>query len=305
MAVSRRDFVGLMAAASFAGCRTYRRVDPLARLGVCSWSFQKPLDDVAREMEELGLTRIHLALQPFLEGDARHGAAEGAAARRKVEKRLSTGKWRLSATMLSFSYEDYSTLESIRRTGGIVPDAHWEHNKKLIRRAAKLAAEWQAPYLTLHAGFLDESNPQALKTYVERVQFLADACGEVGVKLLLESGQETAADLVKFMGMVKNVGINFDPANMILYGKGDPVAAVPLLAKWIEHVHVKDARRTKVPGTWGEEVVWGDGEVNPTAFLAALKRAGYAGAFAIEREAGTARAADIAEAARRFRAANA
>ncbi|MCQ2391090.1 MAG: sugar phosphate isomerase/epimerase [Kiritimatiellae bacterium] len=301
MDLSRRSFVGLMAAAGLAGCQAPDE-DPRTRLGVCSWSFQKPLDQVAEEMKKINLHRIHLALQPFLEGDARHGAAEGADARKKVEARLASGEWQLSATMLSFSYEDYTTLETIRKTGGIVPDAHWAADQKLVRAAAKLAAEWKAPYLTLHAGFLDESNPKALKTYTERVQFIADVCGEAGVKLLLESGQETAVDLAKFMVSVKGVGINFDPANMILYGKGNPVQAVPVLAKWIEHVHVKDAKLTKAPGTWGEEVVWGDGEVNPPAFFAALKQVGYKGAFAIEREAGTTRAADIATAAERFAA---
>ena len=187
--LTRRSFVGMMAATGLAGCRLCCPDDECRRLGVCSWSFRMPLDQVAEEMRKLQLHRIHLALQPFLEGDARHGAAEGAEARRKVEERLASGEWKLSATMLSFSYEDYSTLETIRKTGGIVPDAHWEANKKLIRAAAKLSAELKAPYLTLHAGFLDESNAKAFKTYVERVQFIADACGEVGVKLLLESGQ--------------------------------------------------------------------------------------------------------------------
>lgn len=301
--LTRRNFVGMMAATGLAGCRLCCPDDECRRLGVCSWSFRMPLDQVAEEMRKLQLHRIHLALQPFLEGDARHGAAEGAEARRKVEERLASGEWKLSATMLSFSYEDYSTLETIRKTGGIVPDAHWEANKKLIRAAAKLSAELKAPYLTLHAGFLDESNAKAFKTYVERVQFIADACGEVGVKLLLESGQETASDLVKFLGHVKGVGVNFDPANMILYGKGNPVEAIPLLAPWIQHIHVKDAKFTKTPGTWGEEVVWGDGAVNPPAFFAALSKAGYKGAFAIEREVGdsAARAADIATAARRFK----
>ena len=302
--LTRRNFVGMMAATGLTGCRIGGRDEAEQRLGVCSWSFRMPLDQVAEEMRRLSLHRIHLALQPFLEGDARHGAAEGAEARRKVEERLASGEWKLSATMLSFSYEDYSTLETIRKTGGIVPDAHWEANKKLIRAAAKLSAELKAPYLTLHAGFLDESNPKAFKTYVERVQFIADACGEVGVKLLLESGQETAADLVKFLGHVKGVSVNFDPANMILYGKGNPVEAIPQLAPWIRHIHIKDAKFTKTPGTWGEEVVWGEGAVNPPAFFAALKKAGYQGAFAIEREVGdsAARAADIATAAERFRA---
>ena len=304
MGYSRREFMGMAAAAAFsAGCGgNGGRAGCPERLGVCSWSFRAPLDTVAAEMRAMGVKRIHLALQPFLEGDARHGSAENADAAKRALERFVSGEWILSATMLSFPYEDYSTLESIRRTGGIVPDAHWEENRKLVKKAAKLSAAMKAPYMSLHAGFLDESDPVALKKYVDRVQYIADVCSGEGVKLILESGQETAEDLAKFMPHVKNVGINFDPANMILYGKGDPVAAIPLLAPWIAHVHVKDAIASKTPGTWGEEVVWGDGSVNPPAFFAALRKAGYRGAFAVEREAGDAasRRADIATAVKRF-----
>ena len=301
--MKRREFISLAAgAAAFAGCKAPHACCGMERLGVCSWSFQKPLDDVAARMKAMGLKRIHLALQPFLEGDARHGAAEDAAARARAEARIESGEWRLSATMISFSHEDYSSLESIRRTGGIVPDATWPADLDLVKRGAKLTAKWRCKYLSLHAGFLDESDKTALAKYVDRVKAMRDACAAEGVRLILESGQETAADLANFMPLVDGVGINFDPANMILYGKGDPVKAVSLLTPWICHVHVKDAKKSARPGVdWGEEVRWGDGEVNPSAFFAALRSAGYAGAFAIEREAGNDRPGDIALAARRCR----
>ncbi len=302
--MKRREFISLAAgAAAFAGCKAARSAGAgSGRLGVCSWSFQRPLDEVAARMKSMGLSRIHLAVQPFLEGDARHGAAENAAARDRAEARLASGEWRLSATMISFSHEDYSTLETIRRTGGIVPDATWPADLELVKRAAKLSAKWRSPYLSLHAGFLDESDKAALAKYVDRVKAMRDVCGAEGVKLILESGQETAEDLAKIMPLVEGVGINFDPANMILYGKGDPVKAVKLLAPWICHVHVKDAKKAAKPGIdWGEETPWGDGEVNPPAFFAALRSAGYRGAFAIEREGGNDRPGDIALAARRCR----
>lgn len=267
---------------------------------MCSWSFRLPLDGVAREMEKLGLRRIHLALQPFLEGTSRHGAAEGAKALDQVKARLASGAWVLSAAMIGFPQEDYSTLDTIRRTGGVVPDDAWEGNKKIVKAGAKLAAELKAPLLTLHAGFLDESDAAALKKYSDRVKFIVDVCGEAGVGVAFETGQETADDLAKFLERTPGVGVNFDPANMILYGKGDPVAAVARLAPWIRHVHVKDAKKSARPGTWGTETPWGDGEVNPAAFLAALDKAGYAGAFAIEREGGDDRVGDIAKAADRL-----
>lgn len=271
-------------------------------IAVCSWSYQKPLMTVADEMSKIGVKHVHLALQPFLEGDARHGAAEGALTRGYVKGLIDAGTWTVTAAMLSFSYEDYSTPVTIRQTGGIVPDDRWEANKKLITEAAKLAASFKTKFLTLHAGYLDEKNPDAVARFTARVQFLADACAANGLQLLLETGQETADDLVKFLGKVKGVGVNFDPANMLLYGMGDPVAAVAKLAPWIRHVHIKDATPSPKPGfAWGNETPWGDGQVGAKDFLAALEKIGYTGALAVEREGGTQRTADIALAVKRLR----
>ena len=271
------------------------------RVGVCSWSFQKPLAEVAAEMSKSGVKGIHLALGPFIAPDNRHGAAEGAAALAMVKAKIASGEWNLMSTMLAFPQEDYSTLETIRKTGGIVPDECWEYNKTLVTAGAALTAELGAKYMSLHAGFLDESDAAAYAKYVERVSWMRDECAKKGVELILESGQETAGDLAKFMEAVPGVGINFDPANMILYGKGDPLAALRTLIPWIRQVHVKDANKTKVPGTWGEEVPWAEGQVGGAAFIAELDRLGYKGNFLIEREAGGDRPGDIAKAAARLR----
>ena len=304
MMMSRRDFVkataASAAAAALPGCGSDGAYVTTDNLGVCSWSYRNPLDEVAAEMKKIGLKRIHLALQPFLEGGSRHGAAESAEALERVKARLASGEWVLSATMIGFPQEDYSTLETIRKTGGILPDDAWEANKKIIVAGAKLSAELKAPYLTMHAGFLDESDPAALKKYTERVKFIVDTCKSAGVGVAFETGQETATDLAKFLSSVPGAGVNFDPANMILYAKGNPVEAVRTLAPWIRHIHLKDATLTKKPGTWGTEVPWGDGEVNAQRFLAELKAVGYKGNFAIEREGGDDRTGDIALAARRL-----
>jgi sugar phosphate isomerase/epimerase len=87
--------------------------------------------------------------------------------------------------------------------------------------------------------------------------------------------------------------VNFDPANMILYDKGNPIEALRTLGPWIRQVHIKDAARTTTPGTWGDEVVAGMGEVDWPAFFAALKEIGFAGDLCIEREAGMNRVEDI------------
>ncbi len=241
-------------------------------VGVCSWSLQENI----AAMEELGLKHVHLAYRT----PPRPG-------------------WTVTSTMINFPQEDYSTLDSIRRTGGIVPDAEWLGNRKLFLEAAEVTADLGVKFLSMHAGFLEHTGK-----FYDRVRNLADIAGEEGVKLLLETGQESAADLRRFLEDLHHpaLGINFDPANMILYDKDEPKSAVRILAPWVRHVHIKDAVRTKVPGQWGQEVPWGEGEVGADKFLDVLQDVNYIGALAIEREAGETRLADIKLAVQRLTA---
>ena len=142
--------------------------------------------------------------------------------------------------------------------------------------------------------------PEVLDNREQRVNRQRRLLEKYGVTLILESGQETAEDLAAFMPKVPGVGINFDPANMILYAKGNPRQALQVLAPWIRQVHVKDACETKEPGTWGTEVPWGEGEVGGKAFLEDLTRLGYKGNYVIEREGGNDRPGDIAKAVERL-----
>lgn len=286
------------------GCASVVTI-PAERVGVCSWSWRLPMKEVAAKMDAAGVKGIHLALGPFIAPDGRHGAAEGAEAWAFVKGKVARGEWKVMSTMIGFIGEDYTSLETIRQTGGIVPDRHWEANKKIVTRGAQLTQELGCTYMSTHAGFLDESNPKAYRTYVERVTWMRDECRKYGVTLILESGQETAEDLARFMAdpaIRKNggVGINFDPANMVLYAKGRPREAVKILYPWIRQVHVKDACETKVPGTWGAEVAWGEGEVGGKTFLAELENLGYTGNYVVEREAGADRPGDIAKAVGRL-----
>ena len=271
------------------------------RIGVCSWSYQRPLREVADEMAKIGVKGIDLALTPFVAPDGRHGVEEGEEALAFAKAQFASGAWRLFATMISFPQEDYSTLDTIRKTGGVVPDDCWPRNSEIAAAAAELSGTLGAPYMLFHAGFLDESNPAAYAAYVERVSFVRDACAKAGVQLILESGQETAEDLVRFLRDVPGLYVNFDPANMILYGKGRPMEALETLVPWIRKIHVKDADATAVPGTWGTERPWGEGQVGGAAFIDALNGLGFTGNMTIEREGGDDRAGDIARAAARLR----
>jgi sugar phosphate isomerase/epimerase len=239
---------------------------------------------VAQAMQELNLEHVNLGVRAAVEDSS--GA---------VLEAMKAQSWTITSTMIDFPQEDYSTLDSIKVTGGVVPDDCWEQNRELFVGAARVTAELGVKYLAMHAGFVDESDPAYAAKVHDRIRTLADAARDNGLILLLETGQETAEELKAFLEKLNHeaVGVNFDPANMILYDKGDPIEAVRVLSPWIRHLHVKDAIRTKEPGTWGAEVPWGDGEVGTDRFLAVLDEVGFAGAMAIEREAGDNRVGDI------------
>lgn len=255
--------------------------------GLCTWSLKNNPFDVFQTLEETGLSLIHLelvALELFRKAIA--------------EKRCS-----ISCTMLAFPQEDYSTLESIRHTGGIVPDECWPLNRALVLDAIEKTATLKVDLLSFHAGFIDHTDAETYQRFLNRIKELADAAQEKDLVLLLETGQESASELRTFLETLNHpaLGVNFDPANIILYGKGNPIDAVHTLASWIKHVHIKDAVPSATPGEWGSEVRWGDGKVGAVAFIEALQAIHYSGALAIERESGEQRIEDIKTAANRLK----
>lgn len=265
------------------------------RLAVCSWSLQPTsASDLFAKLRQTGLSRVQIALDPIRENPA--GRWDGFA-----EQAAREGVTCVSGMFVTVG-EDYSTLESIRRTGGVVPDETWEENWRNIQANLHVARQLGLKLVTFHAGFLphDPADPAHAKLR-DRIRRIADLFAAHDITLGFETGQETAETLAAFLQDLerRNVGVNFDPANMLLYDKGDPIAALRRLAPWLKQVHLKDANRTKVPGTWGEEVVLGTGQVDWPAFFRTLEEIGFRGYACIEREAGRQRVADIV-AAREF-----
>lgn len=258
-------------------------------IGVCSWSLRPSgLDELFARLEELKLDHVQLALADFV------AAADDARAE-MVQRVRSSGRT-VTATMISFAGEDYKTIASIRRTGGFAPDDAWPGRKASTIEAAKISQAIGVALLSTHVGFVPMSSDPNYRVMVERVGDIATAIDAHGVSLLLETGQESASELLQFLNdlRVRNVGVNFDPANMILYGAGDPIEAVRTVGRHIRHVHLKDAVSSDHPGTqWGDEVPFGSGEVPVGEFLEALKDVGYTGPLVIEREAGEDRMGDV------------
>jgi L-ribulose-5-phosphate 3-epimerase len=258
------------------------------RLAICSWSLQ-PADpqDLVAKLRATGIHRVQLALDPLRTGPRVWS---------DVGPILADAGITIVSGMFGSVGEDYSTLDSIRLSGGVTPDSTWEQNRKNFRATAAIAAALGLKLVTFHAGFVPhQSTDSGFTKMRQRLDTVAEIFAAERLVVGLETGQETAEALDALLNTLNhpNVCVNFDPANMLLYDKGDPIQAVRLLSSWIRQVHIKDASRTQVPGTWGREVVVGTGQVDWPAFFAALKEMNFTGDLVIEREAGIDRGLDI------------
>jgi L-ribulose-5-phosphate 3-epimerase len=277
------------------------KVQTAEQIGVCSWSLQATgPENLAEKVNALGVKKVQMGLTPHRDDP---GAWDG------VQEVLAASGIEIVSGMYSTVGEDYSSLESIRKTGGVVPDEHWEENLRLAEITAKLAGQMGLTSANAHAGFLphDPADPDFDKL-CGRVKTLAEIFGKEGVTLLMETGQESAQTLLSFLGEMKargvdNIAVNFDPANMILYDMDDPIEALQALVPHVKQVHVKDAKRTQVKGEWGAEVIVGQGEVDWNAFVRVLAEADFEGGYIFEREAGDDRVGDIKQGISALRAA--
>ena len=267
------------------------RIQTAEQIGVCSWSLRATgPQDLMEKVNALALKRVQLGLTPHRDDP---GVWEG------VRELLAESGISIVSGMYSTIGEDYTTPETIRRTGGVVLDEFWDENWELAKVAAATAKAMGLTIVSTHAGFLPhEPSDPAFGKLSERVANLAELFAENGASLLLETGQETAETLLVFLDEMdrrggQSIGVNFDPANMILYDMDDPIKALRRLMPRVQQVHVKDAKRTTVKGQWGEEVIVGTGEVDLTAFVRILAEADFDGNYIFEREAGDDRVGDI------------
>lgn len=260
----------------------------LQKLAVCGWSLQPTCPaDLVRDLNIIGLKQVQIDLDPFRENPAVWDTAPALFAQHGIT--LVSGMFRTVG-------EDYSSLEAIRRTGGVVPDATWEQNWHNAQLTAHNAVRLGLKFVMFHAGFLPhEPGDPHFAQLMDRVRKIARLFAGHGITLGCETGQESATALKAFLEHLNepNVAINFDPANMLLYNNGDPVAALRVVGRWVKSVHLKDAAVTTVPGAWGAELTVGTGEVDWPAFFATLAELKFPGWLCFEREAANQRVADI------------
>jgi len=194
----------------------------------------------------------------------------------------------LTAVFGGFAGESYADIPTVARTVGLVPPESRAERLTEMQEISDYAQRLQCSVVALHLGFVPHDTEASLYAEVcEATRTLCDHCSTRGQALHLETGQESAEGLLQFMSDVDrdNLFINFDPANMILYGTGEPIEALRKVSEFVRSVHCKDATWSEQPGEiWGEEVPLGEGQVGMEAYLRTLEEIGYAGPLTIERE---------------------
>jgi sugar phosphate isomerase/epimerase len=195
---------------------------------------------------------------------------------------------RITVVFGGFDGESYADIPTVSRTVGLVPPATRAERFQEMKEISDFAKLLGVGAVGLHIGFVPHDASDPLHAEVVAVtQQLCDYCKANGQNLHLETGQEAADTLVEFLTEVNrdNLFVNFDPANMILYGSGEPIAALKKVGKYVRSVHCKDGKWAAKPGEeWGSEMPLGEGDVGFENFLRTLKEIGYTGPLTIERE---------------------
>jgi sugar phosphate isomerase/epimerase len=256
-------------------------IEPLA-IGVCSWSLQvTSIPELNGFMDRLGIDVVQIAC-----GDPHHASwSEGD----EMPAAARAAEFRMSGSMLGFPGEDYTSPQTIEKTGGFGDPVTRPERIERFQWALARTRTLGLTDIMLHAGFIPEVGAPERKSFLDTLAKVSDLARAAGITVAFETGQESAALLRRTLDDLKspNLKVNFDPANMLLYDKDDPLEVLEMLAPDIRSVHVKDANRPVVKGSWGEEVSLGRGQTNTRAFVENLRRVGYRGPLCIEREVGT------------------
>jgi sugar phosphate isomerase/epimerase len=200
---------------------------------------------------------------------------------------LAAENFSVATVVCAYTGEDYADIPTVERTVGFIPPATRAEREQRTKDASDFAAALGVKSIACHIGFVPDDrldpNYSAVRDVVRRICAHAARHNQT---FALETGQEPAESLLRFLedAACDNLKINFDPANMILYGSGDPIDAFEKLSKHVVSVHAKDGDGPQSPGALGTERPLGQGSVGIPRFVEALKRAGYNRTLNVERE---------------------
>lgn len=248
-------------------------------IGLLFWAGPKPAATL-EEIKPFGLRAGQLGVAGDLPLDR---AAE------RWDQALMAEHFVATSVVCAFQGEDYADIPTVQRTVGLVPASTRAERIARTKAVADFAADLGVDTIALHIGFIPHDRSSAVYSDMRSVaREICDYCAERGENFALETGQEPAKVLMQFIDDVdrRNLKINFDPANMILYGTGEPLEALDLLAPHVISVHCKDGDwpPRDQPEALGTERPLGEGSVDVPGFIAKLKEHGYKGVLCIERE---------------------
>ena len=205
----------------------------------------------------------------------------------ELKKAIDDSGITITTVFCGFDGESYADIPTVRRTVGFVPKDTRAARLAKAKEISDFAKVLGCEVVAAHIGFVpeDASDPD-YEDVVDVVREFTDYLAGNGQKLSLETGQETGPCLLRFLKDIgrDNVRVNFDPANMILYGSGDPIEALSLVGEHVIGVHCKDGVGPTEPDQLGTETPLGAGDVGIERFVQTLVDLGYAGPLTIERE---------------------
>ena len=170
---------------------------------------------------------------------------------------------------------------------GLVPLETQVERVATLKEGCDFAVRVGVPSITTHVGFIPESLTNPLyPPLLDALREVADYCGERGIELWFETGQETPVVMLRVFEDLgrDNLGVNLDPANLLMYGKANPVDALDIFGTYVRGMHAKDGEYPTGGRELGVEKPLGQGRVNFPALIKKLKALGYNGALTIERE---------------------
>jgi sugar phosphate isomerase/epimerase len=249
-------------------------------IGVMFWAGKDPAETL-REVKSLGVRCGQIGIPGDMNLNGAAGAWKTALEREGVT---------LVTVFSAYNGESYADIPTVRKTVGFIPPATRAEREARTLEVSDFAAQLGVASIATHIGFVpeDSTDPNYLAVR-EMVRRICDRAAKHNQTFALETGQESADTLLDFFIDVnrENLRINFDPANMILYGTGDPIEALGVLGAHVVSVHCKDGDwppKGKT-GALGTEKPLGQGSVGMERFIRKLKEIGYKGPLVIEREA--------------------
>ena len=245
-------------------------------------------------VRELGVPTVQLHAPPTdMLGDE--------AKAKEVRDQFAAAGVDVTVLFCGFEGESYADIPTVHKTVGLVPEGPRALRLALTKQISDFGSILGVPALGMHIGAVpDDASDPLYTAVVDVAQEVCDCCKANGQRFHLETGQEPVDTLLRFFGDVgrENLAINFDPANLILYGVAEPIEALKRCGQYVKSCHCKDANWADKPGEeWGVEMPLGQGQVGMENFIRALKEIGYEGPLTIEREiSGEQQKADIAAA---------